>query len=49
MARLPKIEEPKFDGAMTTLNMINALNWYHQSQESKDAQRYGEQRWRENR
>lgn len=40
MARLPKIEEPKFDGAMTTLNMINALNWYHQSQESKDAQRY---------
>lgn len=40
MARLPKIEEPKFDGVMSTINMINALNWYHQSQESKDAQRY---------
>lgn len=40
MARLPKIDEPKFDGVMTSINTINALNWYHQNKENKDAQKY---------
>lgn len=40
MARLPKILEPKFDGTMTNLQLVHALNWYHQNQEPKDAQRY---------
>jgi len=40
MARLPRIVEPKFEGAMTTLQLVNALNWYHENQESKDAQRF---------
>lgn len=40
MARLPKILEPKFDGTMTNLQLVSALNWYHQNQEPKDAQRY---------
>jgi hypothetical protein len=40
MARLPKIEEPKFVGPMSKLDMANALNWYHQNFENKDAQRF---------
>jgi hypothetical protein len=40
MARLPKIIEPKYEGTMTNLQLVNALNWYHQNQEPKDAQRY---------
>jgi hypothetical protein len=40
MARLPKITEPKYDGKMTNLQLVEALNWYHQNQEPKDAQRF---------
>jgi len=40
MARLPKIEEPKFVGEMTNINLMNALNWYHQNFENKDAQNF---------
>lgn len=40
MARLPKNEEPKFDGTMTSIQMVNTLNWYHQNKENKDAQKY---------
>jgi hypothetical protein len=40
MARLPKILEPKYEGTMTSIQLVGALNWYHQNQESKDAQRY---------
>ena len=40
MARLPRIEEPKFDGTMTSIQMVNTLNWYHQNKENKDAQKY---------
>jgi hypothetical protein len=40
MARLPKIEEPKFVGEMTNINLMNALNWYHQNFENKDAQQF---------
>ena len=43
MARLPKIEEPKFVGTMSKLDMMNALNWYHQNFENKDAQRFVEE------
>ena len=39
MSRI-KIEEPKFVGTMSTINLISALNWYHQNKESKDAQKY---------
>jgi hypothetical protein len=42
MARLPKIEEPKFVGTMSKLDMTNALNWYHQNFENRDAQRFVE-------
>jgi hypothetical protein len=40
MARFPKITEPKYDGTMTNLQLVSALNWYHQNQEPKDAQRF---------
>jgi len=40
MARLPKIEEPKFVGEMSNINFMNALNWYHQNFENKDAQNF---------
>ena len=40
MARLPKIDEPKFDGVMTSINTVNALNWYHQNKDNKDAVKY---------
>jgi len=40
MARLPKIEEPKFVGEMSNINLMNALNWYHQNFENKDAQNF---------
>lgn len=40
MARLPRIEEPKFDGVMTNIQMMNSLNWYHQTMENKDAVKY---------
>jgi len=40
MARLPRIEEPKFDDVMTSIQMVNALNWYHQNVENKDALKY---------
>ena len=35
-----KIEEPKYTGTMSNLDLINALNWYHQNKENKDAQKY---------
>lgn len=35
-----KIEEPKFVGQMSNIDMIKSLNWYHQNKESKDAQKY---------
>ena len=40
MARLPRIEEPKFDGVMTNIQLMNSLNWYHQTMENKDAVKY---------
>lgn len=40
MARLPRIEEPKYQGVMTNIQVINALNWYHSNKENKDAQKY---------
>jgi hypothetical protein len=40
MARLPRIEEPKFDGVMTNIELMNSLNWYHQTMENKDAVKY---------
>lgn len=40
MARLPKIEEPKFDGVMTNIELMNSLNWYHQNMDNKDAVKY---------
>lgn len=40
MARMPKILEPKYDGAMDKVEISKALNWYHQNMENKDAQRY---------
>lgn len=39
MSRL-KIEEPKFAGVMSNIDLINTLNWYHQNKENKDAQKY---------
>lgn len=39
MSRL-KIEEPKFAGEMSSIDMIRALNWYHENKESKDAEKY---------
>lgn len=35
-----KIEEPKYTGTMSSIELINALNWYHQNKENKDAQKY---------
>lgn len=40
MARLPRIEEPKFDGTMSNLQLMNSLNWYHQTMDNKDAVKY---------
>lgn len=35
-----KIEEPKYVGEMSTIDLIGALNWYHQNKENKDAQKF---------
>lgn len=35
-----KIEEPKYTGTMSNIELINALNWYHQNKDNKDAQKY---------
>lgn len=40
MARLPRIEEPSIDGVATSIQLVNALNWYHQNMENKDAVKY---------
>ena len=40
MARLPRIEEPRIDGVATNIQLMNALNWYHQNMENKDAVKY---------
>jgi len=40
MARLPRIEEPKFDGTMSNIQLMNSLNWYHQTMENKDAVKF---------
>lgn len=40
MARLPRIEEPRIDGVATSIQLVNALNWYHQNMENKDAIKY---------
>ena len=40
MARLPRITEPKYTGTMKSIDMVNALNWYHQNLDNKDAQKY---------
>jgi len=40
MARLPRIEEPRIDGVATSIQLINAMNWYHQNMENKDAIKY---------
>jgi len=40
MVRIPKIEEPKFDGTLSGLQLISSLNWYHSNKESKDAVSY---------
>lgn len=40
MARLPRIEEPRIDGVATSIQLINAMNWYHQNMENKDAVKY---------
>lgn len=40
MATRFKIEEPSFSDTMTKTQLANALNWYHQNKENKDAQKY---------
>lgn len=40
MARLPRIEEPRIEGVATSIQLVNALNWYHQNMENKDAIKY---------
>ena len=40
MARHLKIEEPKFADEMTTIQLMNTLNWYHQNKEYKDGVSY---------
>ena len=40
MARHLKIEEPKFANEMTTIQLMNTLNWYHQNKEYKDGVSY---------
>jgi ribosomal protein L3 len=40
MARLPRIEEPRIDGVATSIQLVNAMNWYHQNMENKDAIKY---------
>lgn len=40
MARLPRIEEPRIEGVTTKIQLVNALNWYHQNMENKDAVKY---------
>ena len=40
MARQARINEPTFDGVMSSNQLINSLNWYHQNKENKDAISY---------
>lgn len=40
MVRVPKVEEPKYDGIMSQLQILKCLNWYHENKESKDAVKY---------
>lgn len=35
-----KIEEPKFISEMTTIQLMNSLNWYHQNKEYKEGVNY---------
>ena len=40
MVRIPKIEEPKFQGTLSKIQLIECLNWYHSNKENKDAVKY---------
>jgi hypothetical protein len=40
MARAPRIEEPTFVDEMSTIDLMNTLNWYHQNKEYKDGVNY---------
>lgn len=40
MVRIPKIEEPKYEGSLNKLQLMKCLNWYHENKEDKDAVKY---------
>lgn len=40
MARIPKIEEPKYEGVLSKIQLVQCLNWYHSNKEYKDAVNY---------
>lgn len=40
MVRIPKVEEPKYEGALSKLQLVECLNWYHSNKENKDAVKY---------